>query len=41
MDGIHAYEGMRYWDYSTREWGRNQISKALLGTQAPRFTRLL
>lgn len=41
MDGIHAYEGMRYWVYSTRERGRNQISKALLGTQEPRFTRLL
>jgi hypothetical protein len=28
MDGIHAYEGMRYWGYSTRELSRNQISIA-------------
>jgi hypothetical protein len=41
MDGIRAYEGMRYWGYSTRERARNQIRKALVGTQVARFTRLL
>jgi len=41
MDGIRAYEGMRYWGYSTRERGRNQIRRAQLGSWAKLFTRLL
>ena len=28
MDGIRAYEGMRYWGYSTREEAGNQIRNA-------------
>ena len=41
MDGNHAYEGMRYWGYSTRVQAGNQIRKAQQGPREAGFTRLL